>query len=110
MIALPAGGPEGTQMIIRRVGVWSISRIYGAMSAAAGLIGGLFFASIALLGAGLGPRNDELPSFVGPLFGVGAVIFLPIFYGVLGIIAGAVGAALYNLFAGMVGGVEIDVQ
>jgi hypothetical protein len=37
------------------------------------------------------------------------VIFLPILYGVLGLVVGAIGAALYNLLAGIIGGVEIDV-
>jgi hypothetical protein len=96
-------------MIIRRVGVWSVSRMYGVMSAVFGLIAGLIFACFALIGAGVASHNPEVPSFAGPLFGVGAVIFLPIFYGVMGLVAGAIGAALYNVFAGMVGGIEIDV-
>ena len=51
-----------------------------------------------------------MPAGLGALFGVGAVIFLPICYGVLGLLAGALTAALYNLFAGMVGGVEMDLK
>ena len=31
-------------------------------------------------------------------------------YGIIGFIGGAIGALLYNLFAGMVGGVEIEVE
>ncbi len=96
-------------MIIRRVGVWSVSRMYGAVSTVFGLIAGVIFACIALIGAGVASQNPDVPSFAGPLFGVGAVIFLPIFYGVLGLIAGAIGGALYNVCAGMVGGIEIDV-
>jgi len=38
------------------------------------------------------------------------LIFLPIMYGVIGFIAGAIGAALYNLVAGVVGGIEIEVE
>ena len=37
-------------------------------------------------------------------------VALPIFYGVMGLLAGALGAVLYNVFAGMVGGVAIDVE
>jgi hypothetical protein len=96
-------------MVIRQVGVWSVARMYGILSAAAGLLAGLLFACIALVGAGVGPRNQEMPSFIGAAFGVGAVIIFPIFYGVMGLIAGAIGGALYNVFAGMVGGIEIDV-
>jgi hypothetical protein len=44
------------------------------------------------------------------MFGVGAIVFLPLFYGVLGLIAGAIGAALYNLFAGIFGGIELETE
>ena len=96
-------------MIIRRVGVWSVARMYGMLSAVAGLFGGLLFACIALVGSGFAPRNEGMPAFAGALFGVGAIFILPIFYGVLGLLVGAIGGAIYNVFAGMVGGIEIDV-
>lgn len=35
---------------------------------------------------------------------------MPIFYGILGFIMGAIGAALYNLFAKWIGGIEVQVQ
>jgi hypothetical protein len=31
-------------------------------------------------------------------------------YGVLGLVGGAIGAGLYNLFAGIFGGIEVEVQ
>lgn len=31
-------------------------------------------------------------------------------YAVMGIISGAIGAAVYNLFAGLVGGISVDVE
>lgn len=95
-------------MIVKRVGVASVAKIYGAISGAFGLVAGLFLALASVVGAGLADSRDA--SFLAPLLGVGAVIALPVFYGVLGLVAGAIGAALYNLFAGMVGGVEIDVE
>ena len=51
-----------------------------------------------------------IPAWLGPVFGVGAIVVLPIIYGVLGLIGGAIAAALYNLFSGMVGGIELDLQ
>lgn len=96
-------------MIIRRVGVWSVSRMYGALLAVGGLIAGLMLACLALLGAGVASQNEDMPAFMGAAFGIGAVVFLPILYGVMGLAVGAVAAALYNLFAGVIGGVEIDV-
>ena len=44
------------------------------------------------------------------LFGAAAIIVLPIFYGVLGFVFSLIGAALYNVVASVVGGVELDVQ
>ena len=97
-------------MVIRRIGVWSVARMYGTVSALMGLLFGAVLAVLSLVGAGLAGRNEELSSFMAPAFGVGAVIFLPICYGVMGVIVGALGATFYNIFAGMVGGVEIEVQ
>jgi hypothetical protein len=44
------------------------------------------------------------------LFGAGAVIALPLFYGALGFVTTFLAALLYNAVAGMVGGVELEVQ
>src|SRR5262245_25822556 len=100
-------------MVIRHVGVWSVARLYGALSAAAGLLFGGIFAVAGLVGgmAGFVSRPDSgFQPIFSALFGVGAIIILPIFYGALGLISGAIGAALYNLFADMIGGIEIDVS
>jgi hypothetical protein len=103
-------------MVIRRLGVWSVARLYGGMSAVFGLIAGLIFASVALVGGAVGAANGADVSSklgaggFGALFGVGAIILLPLCYGVMGIIGGALGAVLYNLFAGMFGGIELEVQ
>ncbi len=103
-------------MIIRRLGVWSVARLYGGICGVIGLIAGLIFASAAMLGgfAGAAGSSDTASGLaaggLGALFGVGAIIILPILYGVMGIVAGALGAALYNLFAGMFGGIEVEVQ
>ena len=97
-------------MVIRRVGIWSVGRIYGAICAAMGLLIGLCVAAFSAVGAGIAGANSDMPAGIGAIFGVGAILFLPVFYGILGVVGGAIGAALYNLFAGMVGGVEIEVH
>ncbi len=100
-------------MVIRHVGVWSVSRLYGALSAAIGLLIGVCFALVAMLGgmAGAMSSGSGLPSS-GPfaVFGVGAIILFPLLYGVLGLLGGAIGAVLYNLFAGMLGGIELETE
>jgi hypothetical protein len=97
-------------MIVRRLGVWSVAKMYGTIAAAMGLLLGLLFACASLLGAGLASQNSDLPAGMAAAFGVGAVVILPIMYGVFGVIGGAIGAGLYNVFAGLVGGVELDIS
>jgi hypothetical protein len=46
----------------------------------------------------------------GIVFGLLIMIGLPIFYGIMGFIFGAISALVYNIFAGLVGGIEIEVE
>jgi hypothetical protein len=97
-------------MILRRIGVWSTARIVGAIYAALGLIFGLFFAMFSVIGGLAAAASEDMPAMVGALFGVGAIVFLPLLYGCFGLIGGALSAAFYNLFSGMVGGIELELQ
>ena len=97
-------------MVIRRVGIWSVARMYGALSAGMGLLFGLILAVLSAVGMSFAQNEADMPPFIAGIFGVRAIVILPIFYGVLGICAGAIGAALYNLLAGVVGGVTMDVE
>lgn len=97
-------------MVIRQIGVGSLAKMMGALYGLMGLIFGCILAVVALVGARFTPEGAGEPAWLGSLFGVGAVIFLPVFYGVLGFIFGALTAWLYNVVAGMVGGVTIEVQ
>ncbi|CAN5745564.1 hypothetical protein BH24ACI5_BH24ACI5_03750 [soil metagenome] len=97
-------------MVIRSIGVVSVGKIYGAITAAVGLLLGIVFALASLGGFGLLYGTEDGLGFMGPMLGIGAVIVLPIVYGVMGFTGGVLGAFLYNLFAGMVGGVEIRTE
>ena len=101
-------------MVIRRIGVWSVARLYGGISATMGLVFGAIFALVAGLGGMAGGFRDSgsggMSGVLGAMFGVGAIVILPLFYGVLGVVMGAIGAALYNLFAGMFGGIELETE
>src|SRR5262245_39879399 len=100
-------------MVIRRVRVWSVAKLLAAIQAAFGLLIGACFALFSIVGAGIASAaahdsGEALPGWFGAAFGVGAIIIFPIFYGVMGLIGGAIGGFLYNVFAGMVGGIEIE--
>jgi len=90
-------------MVIKRVGVVKLAIFQGALMAAFGLFAALI---IMLFSSMMGTHQAGVLGMVG----VAALIILPIMYGVIGFIAGAIGGALYNLVAGIVGGIEIDVE
>ena len=94
-------------MVINRIAPLSLAKISGALYAALGLIFGALFSLVAMAGMAAGSGNGN-PMF-GALFGVGAIILFPIFYGCIGFVGSLLAAFLYNLLAGMVGGVELDV-
>ncbi|MGH7338188.1 MAG: hypothetical protein ACREI7_11445, partial [Myxococcota bacterium] len=102
-----------TAMVLKRVGVLSAAKIAGVLYAGLGLIFGAIFALAALVGAGFAQaaaQDEGLPAFFGLFFGCGAIVFVPVMYGLLGAIMAAVMAALYNVFAGIVGGLELQLE
>jgi hypothetical protein len=99
-------------MVIRKIGVASAAKVFGTLHAIWGLIFGACIALFALVGSGIAATHsdDPVPGWLGAMFGVGAIIVLPIFYGILGAIFGALTAAFYNVVAGMAGGLTLDVE
>ncbi len=99
-------------MVVKRVGVWSVARIYGAMMAVVGLLAGLMIGLVSMAGASFLSQAETsgTPSWMAPVFGLGAIVVMPILYGLMGIVIGAISGVLYNIFAGMVGGVVIETE
>jgi len=95
-------------MVINRIGPMSCARISGTLYALMGLILGAIFSLVALAG-GFSAESSEEAGFA-PVFGVAAIIVLPLLYGSLGFIATFIAAWLYNALAGVLGGIEIDLQ
>ena len=97
-------------MRITRVSPISVAKVAFVLYAAIGLIIGAIVACAALLGATFAPHEANGSGMLGAIFGVGAVIILPIMYGVFGAIGALIGSAIYNVVAGLVGGIEITVE
>ena len=101
-------------MRLKRVGVMTMALTSGAIYAVFGLIFGFLFTIFGLLFSGLasmaGNDSGGAGAMFGAFFGVGAVVILPIFYGVLGFLGGALMAALYNLIAQLTGGIEMTLE
>jgi hypothetical protein len=95
-------------MTITRVGPLSVAKVAGLLYVIMGLVFGAFVSLAAMVGAFA--ANDEAAGAFGALFGVGAIILLPIFYGCLGFVMTLIMAALFNVATGIVGGVEVDAR
>ena len=100
-------------MVLKSVGALSCGKVLGILCALLGLLIGLPIAFFSLIGAVAStgsPKSGSDGLIFGTLFGVGAVIFLPIFYGIIGFVGGLISALLYNLIARLVGGIELEVE
>ena len=95
-------------MVIRRIAPLSLAKIAGTLYAVMGLFFGCILSLVAMAG-GFGSEAPQNPA-LGALFGVGAIFILPIFYGGIGFVGMLIAAWLYNVIAGRVGGIELDVQ
>jgi hypothetical protein len=93
-------------MVVRRVGPLSFAKISGLIYAIFRLVAGAFFALVSPLAG----TTSQLPAGFGPLFGVAAIIIFPLLYGVIGFVVSLIGAWIYNGIAGIVGGVNIEVE
>ena len=72
-----------------------------------GLIFGAFVSLFGLVGAF---ATSDQAGALGAVFGIAAVMVLPIMYGCIGFVMTLITAALYNVAAKIAGGIEIEVQ
>jgi hypothetical protein len=93
-------------MVIKRIAVVKLAIFQACMGVAFGVLAALLF---MLAGSMLGSFGSHAAA-AGMIGGVAMLIFLPILYGVAGFVFGAIAAAVYNLIAGIVGGIEIEVE
>ncbi len=104
------------EMTIRRFSVLSVAKIQGLLMFVIGLIIGVIYGLIfmifgaamaALLPQGEGQAMGGLGTIV---MGLIFMIAFPIFYGIVGFIGGAIGALVYNMAAGIVGGIRFELE
>ena len=96
---------------VYRVGVLSMAKVQGLISAIFGLIIGIIYALLLLaLGSAVGGTGAQGSMGLLGNFGFLAVIIAPIVYGIGGFIAGAIGALFYNLAAKWVGGIQLSLK
>ena len=92
---------------LRSVGVLSCAKIMGALYGCLGLIFVPIFLLAGFAGMALGREGAGAISGVAMLF---MAIVFPFLYAALGFIFGALTAWIYNLVAGWVGGIELELK
>ncbi len=107
-----------SKLRIKNLGLLSVGKIYAVMSFVFSLLiavpYGLFIIIISLFSGAAAGSQDGIAGLTvgggGIVIGIVVIIGIPIFYAVLGFIAGILAALIYNIFAGLVGGIEIEVE
>lgn len=96
---------------VRKIGVGSVFKFYFVFGMVFGFLAGVV---ILIMGASLENMGLQLGVFnltQGGLLQIGAsilgIIVLSLGYGLITGVAGAIGAFLYNIFAGMTGGIVV---
>ena len=93
-------------VVVKSVDIFSWAKIQALFGIVFGLFYGILF---AVIGAAMGmskwtPGVEPVQSL-----GVLSIVAFPIIFAIMGFICGAIMALLYNLFAGSVGGVKIEL-
>jgi hypothetical protein len=99
--------PSSRRLRLRQIEPISAGVVMAAFYGFVGLLFGLGFLFVSLIGAMAG---GDVPVAAAIGMGLGALLFAPLFYGVAGFLGGLIFAALYNLIASMVGGVAIHLE
>src|SRR5262245_57649514 len=98
-------------MVLKSIGVMSAAKVVGVLYAVMGLLLGLVFGALfSLIPAMATGREGDVPGWLAPMFGFGAIIFMPVLYGICGFVGGAIAALVYNALAGIIGGLELRLE
>jgi hypothetical protein len=104
--------PRASCTRIHQVGIFSSARLTGAVALVCGLVLGAGVAALAMgwsavdtRGAGAGGDAERSAAAI---FGVVVVLVSPLAFAACGWVCGLLAGVLYNLFARLTGGLEVD--
>jgi hypothetical protein len=97
-------------MVITRVNALSVAKVAAVVYAGIGLIAGALFSLIGMVGFGAALAGVEGAGLMSTMFGIGAIIFMPICYAILGFIGSFIAASIFNFAAGITGGIEVQTK
>ena len=102
------------EMTIRRFGVISVAKMYGLLMFIFGLVFGvlygLFFIIFGAAMSAMGTGDATAGGLSSVVVGIMMMIGIPLMYGAIGFISGAIGALIYNAMAGIIGGVKFELE
>jgi hypothetical protein len=95
---------------IQSIPVMPFALMLAIISAVLGLIVGIFYAGMfGFITAAIPNTGTTVPiiGLLSVIFGVGAIITMPILFFIAGLIQGAIVAVLYNFLAPRIGGIKL---
>ncbi|MDE4908642.1 hypothetical protein L0665_08490 [Methanogenium marinum] len=92
---------------IRSINVISLAKMFAAVSLVIGFIAAVLAVLIAIFGVAVAPFYPLPVGEMTLIWAIVAILVLTVVYAIIGFIAGAIIAVIYNLAAGIFGGVEI---
>ena len=95
---------------VKKFDVLSVAKISGMCYGAMGLLFVPFFLLIGMIGGQAAKQAGGVPAGFGAMFGAGMAVMMPILYAIMGFIMGAIGAFIYNLISGWIGGIEVELE
>ena len=96
---------------VRHVDVWSAAKLSAAIYLVISIIAGIITAVVALLNMAVLPGTPVFEVFGGGIIAaVVAVIVMAVIGMIVGFICGAIMAVIYNLAAGVFGGLKVDLE
>lgn len=103
--------PTSRSLRINRIDAMAVGKLLGVLYGILGLVAGLFLAVMGGIGAVAGGNAAGAPAAVGGVvFAILMLVLMPLIYGAIGFVAGALGALIYNVCAGFIGGIVIEVD
>jgi hypothetical protein len=90
---------------VRRFDPQSVMKILAIIYGLLGGVEGVVISLAALLGLAARSGSNRFA-----LFGVFAIVLVPILFAVIGAISGGLGAVIYNVAAKWVGGIHVEVS
>lgn len=89
---------------ITKIDALSVGKVLGTIYAGIGVVFGLIFSVMSIVAAIAAERG-----MLSVFFAIGSIVLLPLGYGILGFLGGAVCAWLYNISSRWTGGIKIQV-